>query len=127
MGNTIQKTKQTGDNNLEEQQQEDGDVSSFFTCAICIEPVSCDKRFKNIKICAHNSYCLGYCSASILNECGGNLQRSKGCERYKRHSIGSAAGEKEMEEMSSLQTRDGVEFWLPACKMQVETREAVGS
>ncbi|KAF9616145.1 hypothetical protein IFM89_028611 [Coptis chinensis] len=59
MGNTIEKSKHTSDD-LEEQH---GDVPSFFTCEICIEPVSRDRRFKK---CSHNnSYCVD-CMAKYI-------------------------------------------------------------
>ncbi|KAF9616146.1 hypothetical protein IFM89_028612 [Coptis chinensis] len=56
MGNTIQRSNQTNEN-LEENKQEDEDDLTF-TCEICIEPVSINKRFKSNKKCFHHSYCV---------------------------------------------------------------------
>ncbi|XP_043720897.1 probable E3 ubiquitin-protein ligase RNF217 [Telopea speciosissima] len=53
MGNTLESMRETPDQNSKEKEEED----SRFTCAICIEPVSQNKLFKNKKRCTH-PFCL---------------------------------------------------------------------
>ncbi|XP_031266504.1 E3 ubiquitin-protein ligase RNF144B-like [Pistacia vera] len=56
MGNSLQKPTQNGENPQQETQEED-DVDSSFTCEICIEPLSANKKFKNKNRCVH-PFCL---------------------------------------------------------------------
>ncbi|PIA50512.1 hypothetical protein AQUCO_01300921v1 [Aquilegia coerulea] len=55
MENTLQEPKEACEN-LDQEEEEQEDVSTF-TCEICIEPVSSNKRFKYNKKCDHQSYC----------------------------------------------------------------------
>ncbi|PIA50510.1 hypothetical protein AQUCO_01300920v1 [Aquilegia coerulea] len=56
MGNTLQKEKQPGKKS--EEHKHDEEDGSTFTCEVCVEPLSHQKRFRNRKRCSHRSYCL---------------------------------------------------------------------
>ncbi|KAJ0092062.1 hypothetical protein Patl1_26619 [Pistacia atlantica] len=55
MGNSLQKPSENRENLQQETQEEDANGS--FTCEICIEPMSTNKKFKNKNLCGH-PFCL---------------------------------------------------------------------
>ncbi|KAJ0035801.1 hypothetical protein Pint_26001 [Pistacia integerrima] len=55
MGNSLQKQSENRENLQQETQEEDPNGS--FTCEICIEPMSTNKKFKNKNLCGH-PFCL---------------------------------------------------------------------
>ncbi|KAJ0035809.1 hypothetical protein Pint_26009 [Pistacia integerrima] len=55
MGNSLQKPSENRENLQQETQEEDANGS--FTCEICIESMSTNKKFKNKNLCGH-TFCL---------------------------------------------------------------------
>lgn len=52
MGNTLQKPNERLEKKEGEEEEEEGNGSSF-TCEICIEPMATNKKFKNKNLCTH--------------------------------------------------------------------------